>query len=427
MVQINRASVRPRTRVAGGNNSLVLRLQSFADTLPYLNQLSPVDRLLVATGLSLVAVVSFSYAFLISGIFSSSVDHVFGGDAVADPRLSPDLRKMGLSDEALLRRGGGRRISIGGRHPLDANENAVALDIIATLNCDALQDEIERDWHTVLDKQRADAEWGQKVGQGWDGGAGDGNDGKDSWSWKGGGSGDAGSGTGSGSGSGSGSRDFGEEGFGEPIDRRRLFEADDVVMNDIADDVGYRPADGPADGGLRLTAAALFCLAADALSLPQATADAAPSPSIHCDVGRSLETRDELLYLWSSARAQMPRDVIERTLRLATEHKETLRGTEVHLWHPDNDKGTEGMLRVLNSGWEGRASYNFDSEMADLDHDDLYRFHSRELRAGGYLVSVYQRQMSGECVSPFLTSSVTCGFEPEHSALIISWGGQIVR
>ena len=161
---------------------------------------------------------------------------------------------------------------------------------------------------------------------------------------------------------------------GRLLGARRRLSAGDFLDDALA---GENLDDAARGGPPTLTARHLFCLAADALVLPQSTADA-PAPSApHCDVG-SLEVRDELLYLWSSARSQIPEDVIERTLRRATEHRETLRGHEVHAWYPDGDKGTEGMLRVLNSGWEGRASYNFDSEPADSSHDDLYRFHSRE-------------------------------------------------
>jgi hypothetical protein len=88
--------------------------------------------------------------------------------------------------------------------------------------------------------------------------------------------------------------------------------------------------------------------------------------------------RDELFSLWSSARSQMPEDVIKKALGVVTEHKETLRGKEVHIWYPENDKGTEGMLRVLNSGYDNAKSYNFDSEPADTSHDNLYRFHDRK-------------------------------------------------
>ena len=135
------------------------------------------------------------------------------------------------------------------------------------------------------------------------------------------------------------------------------------------------------DYGLKLTAQHLFCLAADSLTLPkykpsssgESSMKNVQDPTIHCDV-ESFEIRESLLYLWSSAKSQMPEDVLVKTLRLVTEHKETLRGNDVHLWYPPNDKGAEGMLRVLNSAYNGQATYNFDTEPADASHDDLYRF-----------------------------------------------------
>lgn len=130
----------------------------------------------------------------------------------------------------------------------------------------------------------------------------------------------------------------------------------------------------PSNQGLKLTGRHLFCLAAEGITLPKSTSENVPDPSTHCDIN-SMDTRDELLYLWSSARSQMPDVVILKTLRLITEHQETLRGNEVHIWYPENDKGTEGMLRVLNSAFEGRQSYNTDTEPADNSHDDMYRFH----------------------------------------------------
>mmetsp|Transcript_13395 Transcript_13395/g.28307 ORF Transcript_13395/g.28307 Transcript_13395/m.28307 type:complete len:523 (+) Transcript_13395:1-1569(+) len=134
--------------------------------------------------------------------------------------------------------------------------------------------------------------------------------------------------------------------------------------------------------GVKLTARHLFCLAADALVLPKADAASTAgtssaskinNPSIHCDMS-TFEIRESLLNLWSSARSQMPVEVITKTLRLVTEQKESLRGNEVYIWHPKDDEGTKGMLRVLNSGFEGREVYNFDTEPADQSHDDLYRF-----------------------------------------------------
>ncbi|KAL9179339.1 hypothetical protein ACHAXT_008629 [Thalassiosira profunda] len=397
MVQINRTNV-PRRRVrgsGGGGGSLVQQWQSFAETAPVLSQLSPADRMLALFGAGLFGVVCFSYVFLISGIFSSS-----GGLAESDPRLSSALRKTGLSEEALLKRGGGRRISIGPKQ-LDADENAAALDIINTLNCDALQEELEREWHTVLDSKRLDAYNAQKFGADsrWDK---DWRDEEKAWEKIKGNSGDYESeagkaddfegelarevGFGRGADADAKSPDLGASGDGnevlDDLNRRRLEEEgmmDDVAFNEESMDDGvgnfnYGNAE-PDNQGLKLTGRHLFCLAADALTLPKSTSAGVSDPSTHCDIS-SMDIRDKLLYLWSSARSQMPEEVIQKTLKLVTEHKETLRGNDVHIWYPDGDKGTEGMLKVLNSAYEGRQTYNFDTEPAESGHDDLYRFHN---------------------------------------------------
>ena len=395
MVQIKQSSM-SRRRVRGGPNSIISKLQSFADSIPALETLSPGDRLLAVTGVSLFGVVSFAYFFLISGIFTSSGGGVLGVGRRADPRLSSELRKTGLSEEALLRRGGGKRISIGPK-ALDSNENAVALDIIATLNCDALQEELERDWHTVLDGKKLemenDAKYNTNWGAGGDGGvnefkaddyAGDlaqevnGEFGRreDEQSpdrWEGG---DTGSGDGN-----EKLDDFVENrkrrrrlSFDEPPPEDEPYNSGDGNGGDYSPDYSDYSHSEPANQGLKLTGRHLFCLAAEAITLPKSTSENTPDPSTHCDIN-SMVIRDELLYLWSSARSQMPEDVILKTLRLVTEHKEHLRDNEVHLWYPDNDKGTEGMLNVLNSNYKGAKAYNFDSEPADSSHDDLYRFH----------------------------------------------------
>ena len=356
MVQIHRSNMPRRMRgpaVAGGI------------IIPYLSRLSSADRFLLLIGVSLFCVASFSYFFLISGIIG--IGGPSGSSSSSyDPRLSPELRKTGLSEEALLRRGGGRRISIGPNKFLDSNENAIALDIASTLHCDALQEEMEREWQTILDERKI-----KKVStlvkkpntsvKSWEAGSADDYAGELAREIQ----------SRMGEGGGGGGGVHGDDFFPiEPSDKqhRRL-------LNNYAYD--YDKLQN--QDGLKLTGRHLFCLAAEALTLPKKTSSSDSSslsnpPTIHCDIN-SFETREDLLNLWSSARSQMPEDVITKTLRVILEHKETLRGHEVYLWYPENDQGTEGMLRVLNSGFEGRETYNFDTEPADKSHDNLYRFH----------------------------------------------------
>ncbi|KAL7545431.1 hypothetical protein ACHAWF_008777 [Thalassiosira exigua] len=414
MVQINRSNIPRRVRGPAGRSgalSLGSHLRNLAASVPQIANLSPADRALVLTGAALCGVVSLAFAFLLAGAF-------VGSSEGADPRLSSDLRKTGLSDEALLRRGGGRRIHVGPR-PLDASENAAALDIIKALECDELQEEVEREWQTVLDKKKFEKEGVAR----WDEGDKDWDKDWDKEFENDFGDGGNGSGYGGGvtddfAGELAGEMGAVEEPFGRGNDKAAadfnpdegkedLFNPPPLMDDDIdgianhrrnlgrrlllADDIGdlggfsgdgagwdnnYDGNAEPANRGLRLTARHLFCLAAEGITLPRSASDP-PGPKTHCDVD-SMEVRDELLYLWSSARAQMPEDVLARTLRAATEHKETLRGHEVHLWYPRDDRGATGMLDVLNSGYEGRAKHNFDGEPAEYGQDDLYRFHDSE-------------------------------------------------
>ena len=282
----------------------------------------------------------------------------------------------------------------------------MALDIISTLNCDVLQEELEREWKGYLDGKKLDQEEKEKWGEGgfgagadasfgggggWDDGVqhfgGDSesnnnnnnNNNMDRWKNGNEGHGD------------------GNEQLDDYVNRRRRRLSDEMDFPDVDDYNGGEGEGAVGDDafnmgdfnnwnneeeyGVKLTARHLFCLAADALILPKADApdESSPAsstivnPTIHCDI-TTFETRESLLYLWSSARSQMPMDILTKTLRLVSEHKETLRGNEVHLWYPEKDEGTKGMLRVLNSGFEGRKTYNFDSEPADESHDNLYRF-----------------------------------------------------
>ena len=348
--------------------------------IPYLARLSPADRILLFVGVGLLGVAVVSYFFLASNILllfpAASYD---SSSSKNDPRLSPELRKIGLSEEALLRRGGGKRISVGPQKvALDPAENALALDIAATLQCDALQEELEREWQTLLDemkvKKTSSSYWGS--------GGGAINANRDQ----------------GGSGSGSAAGGTGGVGGGAHEDDYFPLIPPDFTNNQqqkrrrrrrrLLDNYNYYGYEQQPDYGLKLTGRHLFCLAAEALTLPRklSTADTTTTssyssnvanPSIHCDIN-SFEIREELLNLWSSARSQMSEDVIRKTLRVVTEHKETLRGNEVYLWYPEKDEGTKGMLRVLNSGYQGSQTYNFDTEAADSSHDNLYRFHDRE-------------------------------------------------
>lgn len=373
MVTVNRANIR-RVKYGDRSNTLIGKINRYLDNFPYLSRLSSIDRLLLLCGATLLSVVTFSYFLFLSSIFSN----VSTDPKSNDPRLSDKLRKIGLSQDALLRRGGGKRIAVGPNHQqLDSEENAVALDIIATLNCDALQEELDRDWKTFLDRMLLKGESSVGVGAfqsqeeenfGFVGGghvddfaaelaqevaAQDHkveNTKNDRWSGQNLGVGD------------------GSERVDDHMNRR-LLESIEAGIPDFddplrgqghVDDFGRQNL-AYEEAALQLNAQHLFCLAVNALTLPKysPTSESSPkdvkNPTIHCDV-ESFEVRESLLFLWSSAKSQMPEDVLVKTLRLVTEHKETLRGNEVHVWYPEHDKGTEGMLRVLNSAYNGQAT-----------------------------------------------------------------------
>ncbi|KAL7450408.1 hypothetical protein ACHAWC_002327 [Mediolabrus comicus] len=374
MVSISRSNVR---RVRRGNSN---GLQEMLDKVPYIAHLSPADRSLLVVGVALLGTVIFASLFLVSGIVTATSSN--SGSLANDERLSTKYNKLGLSEQELLLRGGGKRIVVG-PHKLDSEENAVALDIIKILDCDGLQEEMEREWNAVLDAKKVDNEererW-QKEEEQWK---------KEQEEW--------------------------EKSHNENYNngRRLQMELDSVqdavafdmeqednmdignggdgngfMMDEMIDDINMEFGGGEFNTGgfghdgdydiddntrLKLTARHLFCLAAEGITLPKSTTSD-PGPSISCDIDNNFDTRESLLNLWSSARAQISEDIIKKTLSLVSEHKETLRGHEVHVWYPKNDHGTEGMLRVLNSGFEGRLTYNFDTEPAENNQDDLYRF-----------------------------------------------------
>ncbi len=354
MVAISRSNVRRVRRDNGAGR----RILEMLDNIPYISQLSSADRLLFLVGAALLGTVTFASFFLVSGIFTGS-SLTGGSSTTTDPRLSPELRNLGLTDQELLLRGGGKRIVVG-PHKLDSEENAVALDIIKILDCDGLQEEMEREWSTVLDAKRVakeDSERWQKEEEQWN------NNNRRRLQME---------------------LDSVEEAVEFDMEQQGDGNGDGDMMDDFMMGESGEFGAGEFGGGgsdyyedntqLTLTAHHLFCLAAEGITLPKSTTVEESDPSFHCDID-NFQTRESLLDLWSSARAQISEDIIKKTLGLVTEHKETLRGHDVHMWYPKGDQGSEGMLRVLNSAFDGSLIYNFDSEPAeDGQHDDLYRF-----------------------------------------------------
>ena len=94
---------------------------------------------------------------------------------------------------------------------------------------------------------------------------------------------------------------------------------------------------------IEVNAQHLFCLAASQDPPTQIQSQ------FKCDASGT--KRKTLLDLWSSARAQMmDTEVVKKTLKLAQEHQgQALLGREYNLWAPQNDDGLSFMVNTLNS------------------------------------------------------------------------------
>lgn len=98
------------------------------------------------------------------------------------------------------------------------------------------------------------------------------------------------------------------------------------------------------------TAAHLFCVAALWASSSPAASDHLDvwKDRLRCPVATSRPLTVELLELWSTARSEIPQDVLLKTLK-ATEKARDLLGTHLHLWAPPMDDGLEYMLGIVNA------------------------------------------------------------------------------
>jgi len=119
----------------------------------------------------------------------------------------------------------------------------------------------------------------------------------------------------------------------------------------------YEPNGSGYDGGnyyAPLTAKHLFCLAAHAevkVEPPTETKDGGTpidwKARCHCNA-QAPERQKALLDLWSDARSEMPQDVLLKALEMAKEQERMLVGHSLHLWAPVGDDGLEFMMNTLN-------------------------------------------------------------------------------
>lgn len=97
----------------------------------------------------------------------------------------------------------------------------------------------------------------------------------------------------------------------------------------------------------------LFCLAALDESESNAAIAQVWKSKIHCDATHTKQRA--LLDLWSTARTELSKIVLEQTLRLVEETERDLLGTNLHLWAPARDSGIDYTLRILNDPDAGSA------------------------------------------------------------------------
>jgi FkbM family methyltransferase len=115
-----------------------------------------------------------------------------------------------------------------------------------------------------------------------------------------------------------------------------------TAMDDAPPMDDYGAGSNNYDGYMDITAKHLFCLAA-MQDTPQEMKD-----EVNCDATDS--KRQTLLDLWSAARAQMSQDLLLKVLGLAKEQKgQTLLDATYNLWAHDNDSGLEFLLNSMNS------------------------------------------------------------------------------
>jgi FkbM family methyltransferase len=120
------------------------------------------------------------------------------------------------------------------------------------------------------------------------------------------------------------------------------------------------------------TGTELFCLAASTTTLTPEQAKN-HQERILCDATGTKQ--EALLELWSSARAQIPNEeLLKKTLELATETTRTIGPHSVNLWAPTNDDGMNYVLNQVSNAEESARlnGNNFYGLSHNLGPDHLY-------------------------------------------------------
>ena len=178
----------------------------------------------------------------------------------------------------------------------------------------------------------------------------------------------------------------------EPQTRRRLQDEGAKPTDDGDDSV--KPKDpndgGEIDGGTddgqnlrdnyddfnggyfdEVTAKEVFCLAAATTTISEDMLNKTKA-RISCDASNTKQTA--LLDLWSAARAQMSETLLLKTLELATESMRSLGNHNVNLWAPRNDDGMTYILNQVSDQHESarKNGNNFYGLANNLGPDHLY-------------------------------------------------------
>lgn len=222
--------------------------------------------------------------------------------------------------------------------PMNDGMNAIALDIVETLDCVTLLKDAEKDLKSnnefnergdflMDDFEPVDPQRRRRLQQHADDG----------------GFADAGDADGGGipqeqqnkDGNGNGDDDsIPGERWGDQVDAKS--KNNDGLKQDRADDrlrdYDYREHN--------LSAKHLFCMAASE-NPPEAVAK-----ELSCDHSRKKRT---LLELWSAARSQMSSDLLLSVLDIAMENTEIILGNSYYIWAPKDDEGLMYMVNSLNS------------------------------------------------------------------------------
>ena len=262
--------------------------------------------------------IGFLTMFLYSVAFSESGTGEFQGmpESLRKTKKHPMLMEETEDADAEISGGEDPKLPIKHMRPMDNEKNAIALDILGTIDCEKLLKEAEDNLKSYRD--------------GWSGGlnpddqvvrrrlqqhADDG-----------------------------GFADLRDPDEGKLQNQQDKSKREDDFLSSPEEQLGENGNEidfGGFGNTLDLSAKHLFCLAASE-NPPEAVKN-----EIKCDA--SNKKRRTLLELWSAARSQMQEDLLLKVLGLARESTQSISGTLYNVWAPRDDEGLTYMVNTLDS------------------------------------------------------------------------------